>query len=49
MNKTDDYYAFCSDDKYIKIWNYNSCYKNISCNNPAKQIIQFRNKKNSLC
>ena len=44
-NNSDGYYASGSDDKYIKIWRYNSLQRNISCNNPVKQIIQLRNKK----
>lgn len=44
-SNADGYYASGSDDKYIKIWRYNSLQRSISCNNPVKQIIQLRNKK----
>ena len=41
----NDYYASCSDDKTIRIWNNMSNIRTISCNNPVKQIIQLKNKK----
>ena len=45
LSDNKNYFASCSDDKTIKIWNNMSNIKTISCNNPVKQIIQLKNKK----
>ena len=43
---TNNYYASCLDDKTIRIWSNLSNIRAISCNNPVKQIMQLKNKKN---
>ena len=40
-----DYFASCSDDKTIRIWQNTNNINSFSCNNPVKQIIQLNNKK----
>ena len=40
-----NYFASCSSDKTIKIWNNMNNNKTISCSNPIMHIIQLNNKK----